>query len=234
MENVKATHVVFVDDEPKVCDVVYKTLGRAGLDVVCFHDAENCLAHLATQRCDLLITDVKMPERDGLDLLEEVRQRLPWVPVLIVTGYGDVPLAVRALKAGAADFVEKPLDRDTFLETVERLIERNARPTARLTAPLTKTERKILYMILEGRNNRDIADALHRSPRTVEVHRSHILEKLGVTNIVELLRRVAEMGLLESVLPRREESPRGAPLAESSEPEVSACDMPPADFSARV
>ncbi|MCU0914550.1 MAG: response regulator [Planctomycetes bacterium] len=227
MESLKATHVVFVDDEPKICDVVRKTLGRTGLDVVCFHGVDDCLAHVTTQRCDLLITDVKMPGRDGLDLLETVRQRLPWVPVLVVTGYGDVPLAVRALKAGAADFVEKPLDRDTFLEAVQRLIERNARPVAALTARLTKTERRILYMILEAHNNHDIAEALHRSPRTIEVHRRHIQEKLGVTNIVELLRRVAEMGLLESVLPRQGEAvPRG-PLSGRSGPEVKSCDTPP-------
>jgi len=214
MESMKATRVVFVDDEPKVCRVVYKTLERVGVEVRCFQCVDDCLEHLTTQRCDLLITDVKMPGRDGMELLAEVKKQLPWIPVLIVTGYGDVPMAVRALKAGAADFVEKPLDRDSFLATVERLIEQNARPAAMLASSLTKAERKILYMVLDGKSNREIADALNRSPRTIEVHRSHILQKLGATNIVELLRCVARMGLLQSVPPGREDSAiHGQPAA---------------------
>jgi two-component system, LuxR family, response regulator FixJ len=222
MESPRMTRVVFVDDEPGVCHAVHKTLGRVGMDVQCFQSADDCLQHLTTQKCDLLITDVKMPGRDGMELLAEVKDRLPWVPVLVVTGFGDVPLAVRALKAGAADFVEKPLDRDSFLKTVERLIERTARPAAVLAASLTRTERKILYLVLDGRSNRDIADALHRSPRTIEVHRSHILQKLGATNIVELLRRVAEMGLLPSEAATREE-PVGHPQSASpSEEEVKS------------
>ena len=206
MESMKAAHVVFVDDEPGVCGVVHKMLERAGADVQCFQCAQDCLKHLAAHRCDLLITDVRMPGTDGMDLLKQVKERLPWIPVLLVTGYGDVPLAVQALKAGAADFVEKPLDRDAFLQTVERLIERNARPAAILEESLTKAERKILYHVLDGKNNREIADALHRSPRTVEVHRSHLMQKLGATNIIELLTRTAEMGLLPSSPARHEDS----------------------------
>jgi FixJ family two-component response regulator len=197
MESMKAAHVVFVDDEPKVCHVVRKTLERAGASVQCFPSAEDCLKHLAVHRCDLLITDVKMPGTDGIDLLRQVKEQRPWIPVLVVTGYGDVPLAVRALKAGAADFVQKPLDLDTFLPMVERLVERNAQPAAILEGSLTKTERKILYLVLDGKNNHEIADTLHRSPRTIEVHRRNLMQKLGATNIIELLKRAAELGLLQ-------------------------------------
>jgi two-component system response regulator FixJ len=199
MESMKAAHVVFVDDEPRVSGVVRKTLERAGAKVDCFQCADDCLRHLATRRCDLLITDVKMPGKDGMTLLREFKERLPWIPVLLVTGYGDVPLAVRALKAGAADFVEKPLDREVFLQTVARLIERNARPAAILEESLTRAERRILYLVLDGRSNREIADALKRSPRTIEVHRNHLMQKLDTANITELLRRAAEMGLLQSL-----------------------------------
>ncbi len=198
MKGIEAAHVVFVDDEPRVCHAVHKTLERAGAQVRCFHGTEDCLQHLAAQRCDLLITDVKMPGKDGLTLLREVKERLPWIPVLIVTGYADVPLAVRALKAGATDFVEKPLDRDAFLQTVERLIERHGRPAALLEQSLTPTERRILFLLLDGKNNREIADALHRSPRTIEAHRGHLMQKLGAANIIELLRRTAELGLLSA------------------------------------
>ncbi len=208
MNSMNAAQVVFVDDEPRVCHAVHKTLERAGAQVRCFQDAEDCLRHLAAQRCDLLITDVKMPGKDGLTLLQEVKKRQPWIPVLIVTGYADVPLAVRALKAGATDFVEKPLDRDAFLQTVERLIERHGRPAALLEESLTRTERRILFLLLDGKNNREIADVLHRSPRTIEAHRSHLMQKLDAANITELLRRAAELGLLSTPPVRPRDIPR--------------------------
>ena len=207
MDSMKAAQVVFVDDEPRVCHAVHTTLERAGAQVHCFHDAEDCLRHLAAQRCDLLITDVKMPGKDGLTLLREVKERQPWIPVLVVTGYADVPLAVRALKAGATDFVEKPLDRDAFLQTVQRLIERHGRPAALLEESLTQAERKILFLLLDGKNNREIADALHRSPRTIEAHRSHLMQKLGAANVIELLRRTAELGLLSTPPARPPDTP---------------------------
>ncbi len=207
MNSMKAAQVVFVDDEPRVCHAVHKTLERAGVQVRCFQGTEDCLRHLAAQRCDLLITDVKMPGKDGLALLREVKERQPWIPVLVVTGYADVPLAVRALKAGATDFVEKPLDRDAFLQTVERLIERHGRPAALLEESLTRTERRVLFLLLDGKNSREIADILHRSPRTIEAHRSHLMEKLDAANIIELLRRAAELGLLSTPPVRPQDIP---------------------------
>ncbi|MHC4519428.1 MAG: response regulator transcription factor [Planctomycetota bacterium] len=197
MENAPSWHIFFVDDEPKVRMVVRKTLERVGVTVSCFGSADDCLAHLETFACDLLITDVKMPEKDGIELLMEVRKQRPWLPVLVVTGFGDVPMAVRALKEGAADFIEKPLDREAFLETVQTLLEQNSQRNAVVNHDLTKTEMRILRLILEGKNNREIAATLHRSPRTVEVHRSHVMHKMGAGNIVELLRRAADMGLFD-------------------------------------
>jgi FixJ family two-component response regulator len=179
---------------------VSKTLERVGLRVKCFHRAADCLLHLAEEPCDLLVTDVRMPGKNGVELLREIKEHQPWLPVLIVTGYGDVPMAVRAMKAGAADFVEKPLDRDTFLQAVQSLLERTPVQTALEKCALTRTEMKILYLILDGKNNREIATALHRSPRTIEVHRGHIMQKLGATSIIELLRRAADLGLLQSNL----------------------------------
>lgn len=203
----RPARVVFVDDEPRICSVVSKTLERGGMSVQCFDRAQDCLTHLAAEPCDLLITDVRMPEKDGIELLGEVRARFPWLPVLIVTGYGDVSLAVRAMKAGAADFIEKPLDRDTFLHAVQSVLARNVGQAALEPCALTQTEMKILYLILDGKNNRDIAVELHRSPRTIEVHRRHVMQKLGASSIIELLRRAADMGLLEPSLPDEKSFP---------------------------
>lgn len=206
MGSVKGAQVVVVDDEPKVCDVVRKTLERAGVNVQCFHGVDDCLAHLAEKRCDLLVTDIRMPGKDGLELLREARRQLPWLPVVVVTGYGDVPMAVRALQAGAADFLEKPLDREVLLGVVRTQLERGAPQSILFDLALTKTEMRVLRLILDGRNNRDIAVVLHRSPRTVEVHRSNLMHKLGASNIVELLRRAADAGLLSENPPGSDEA----------------------------
>lgn len=197
----KRAQVVFVDDEPKVCSAVSRTLACEGLDVQCFQRAADCLAHLTRESCDLLVTDVKMPGKDGMQLLCDVKKHLPWLPVLVVTGYGDVPLAVRAMRAGAADFLEKPLDRDTFLRVVRCLLKRSPRLNALEKCALTRAEMRVLYMILDGKNNREVAAALHRSPRTIEVHRGHVMQKLGAGNIIELLHRAADLGLLPSNKP---------------------------------
>ncbi len=196
MEDGSSQHILFVDDEPKVRMVVRKTLERAGVSVACASSAQDCLAQLRKAKCDLLITDVKMPEMDGIELLIEVKRRLPWLPVLVVTGYGDVPMAVKALRAGAADFIEKPLDREAFLDAVEGLLRENAARTMLFNHSLTKMETRVLELILDGKNSREIATVLHRSSRTIEVHRSHVMRKMGVSNVVELLRQAADMGFL--------------------------------------
>jgi two-component system response regulator FixJ len=206
MTSIMHAQVVFVDDEPKVCDAVRKTLERVGINVQCFPSADDCLAYLAEQRCDLLVTDVRMPGKDGLELLREARRQLPWLPVVVVTGYGDVPMAVRALRAGAADFLEKPLDREVLLGVVRTQLERHAPQSTLFDLALTKTEMRVLRLILDGQNNRDIAGALHRSPRTVEVHRSNLMRKLGASNIVGLLRRAADAGLLNESTPGANEA----------------------------
>jgi len=192
-----SARIVVVDDEPKVCQIVSKTLEREGIHVRSFPGARECLVHLAVERCDLLITDVKMPEMSGIELLQEVRELLPWLPVLIITAYGDVPMAVGAMKAGAVDFIQKPLDRDALLQTVQSLLERSPAQVAMAQCALTRTEMRILYLILDGKNNREIANTLHRSPRTIEVHRGHVMQKLDASSVIELLRRAADLGLVQ-------------------------------------
>lgn len=195
MSDVTAEHVYVVDDEPKVRAVLRRVLEGAGLAVSCFGTADECLDHLGAGKCDLLVTDVRIPGKDGIELLVEVKKTRPWLPVLIVTAFGDVPMAVKALKAGAADFLEKPLDRGIFLEKVRTLLASNSIENAVLGRALTRMEMKILRHILDGRNNREIADLLHRSHRTVEVHRRHLMQKLGANNIVELLRQATRLHL---------------------------------------
>jgi len=190
-------HVFFVDDEPEVLKMVGRTLERVGYKVTCFSQASDCIGQLRYQSCDLLIADVKMPDMDGIELLVEAKRIVPLLPVLIITGYGDIPMAVRALKLGASDFIEKPLDREGFLSTVEHILGRSLSADPLLSKTLTKTEINVLRLILDGRSNKEIAHLQHRSIRTIEAHRSHIMRKLSVDNLVDLLKKAAAMGLFE-------------------------------------
>jgi len=196
MADIPERHVFFLDDESEICNVVKETLEGADIKVTCFACPTECLAQLRSQKCDLLITDLRMPEKDGLELLADVKHLAPWVPVLMITGYGDVPTAVKAIKGGAADFIEKPLGKKAFLQKVRSILQESAPADVSVGQPLTKTEMSVLRCIIDGKSNRDIADLLHRSVRTVEVHRAHIMHKFGVDNIIDLIKLGAAMGLV--------------------------------------
>jgi len=191
MTNITKQYVFFVDDEPKVRKMVGRTLEQAGLKVSCFARAAECLKQLHSQTCDLLITDVKMPEMDGIELLTKVKHIIPSLPVLVITGYGDIPMAVKALKVGASDFIEKPLDRQSFLSAVDSVLKRNTQTHPLVGKVLTKTEMRILRLMLDGKSTKEIAGLLHRSARTIEDHRTHIMHKLGANDLMHLVRLVA-------------------------------------------
>jgi two-component system response regulator FixJ len=189
--------IFFVDDEPKVRKIVARTLEGLGSRVSCFRCAADCIERLHRKQPDLLITDVKMPEMDGIELLIEAKKLIPWIPVLVVTGYGDIPMAVKAVKAGAVDFIEKPFDRQAFILAVESALKQTTPSDPLLGKSLTRAEVKVLHLILAGKNNREIASLLNRSKRTVEVHRSRIMRKVGADNLVSLVKRATVLGLIE-------------------------------------
>ena len=201
MTNRAKQRIFFVDDESSVRKVVCRAFERLGTEVSCLASAADCLEKLRCQRCDLLITDVKMPGMDGLELLTEAKRIVPWLPVLVVTAYGDVPMAVKALKMGALDFIEKPLEMQSLLSIVESVLQRTTPRHPLLGKALTGAEMRVLRFILDGKSNKETAQILHRSVKTVEAHRNHIMRKLGVENVVDLVKRAAEMGLVE-LLPK--------------------------------
>jgi FixJ family two-component response regulator len=190
-------HIFFVDDEEKVLQAVHSTLAQSGAKVSCFKSAAECLGGLRLQNCDLLITDVKMPVMDGIELIGQAKRVKPHLPVIAVTGYGDIPMAVRALRAGARDFIEKPLERHNFLTAVDSILKEDSAPDVLEGRPLTEAEMKVLRLILEGHSNKEIAALLHRSVRTIEDHRGHIMRKVGADNIVDLVKRSYHLGLLD-------------------------------------
>lgn len=197
MTNITKQYVFLVDDEPKVCKMVGRTLEQTGLKVSYFARAAECLKQLHSQKCDLLITDVKMPEMDGIELLTKVKHIIPSLPVLVITGYGDIKMAVKALKMGASDFIEKPLDRQSFLSVVDSVLKQNTQPHRFVGNALTKTEMIVLRLILDGKDTKEIARLRHRSVRTIEDHRSRIMRKIGVDNLVDLVKQTAVVRLVE-------------------------------------
>jgi len=141
-------HVFVVDDEPEVRKAIRRTLELVGYEVSCFDSATDCLAKMRSRRCDLLITDVVLPGMDGMELLSEVKCRTPSLPVLVVTGYGSVEMAVKAMDVGALRLIQKPLDRASFLATVALALKRNSRVRDHRRKPLTRAEIEVLPVAL--------------------------------------------------------------------------------------
>lgn len=189
-------HIFVVDDDSCILDSMSVFLKKAGFECTCFENAYDCLEYLRGQNCDLLITDVRMSGKNGIELLVEVKHIVPWMPVLVMTSYGDIPLAVEAVKKGALEFIEKPLEWESFLTLVQSIVKQNDLSNFLKGKPLTKKEMIILRLILQDKSNKEIARILRRSVRTVEVHRSHIMYKFDVSSVVELVKQAATMGLL--------------------------------------
>lgn len=190
--------IFFVDDDAGIRKIVRLTLEEElPCRVTCFDNAKDCLAALADeqQQCDLLITDVKMPGMDGLTLLSRVRPLRPILPVLIVTGHGDVPMAVKTLKAGALDFIEKPLDEHVLLPAVKMALKKSMAADSLTGKPLTGSERQILQLVAEGKSNSEMAHLLNRSIRTIERHRYQLMSKLNVSSPAELTKIALALGL---------------------------------------
>lgn len=185
--------ICFVDDETEVRAAVSRGLEQEGYEVCCFAEAEECVKHLRRHPVDMVITDFSLPGMDGLALLREVRKIALSLPVMIVTGYGDVRLAIKAIKAGAFDFIEKPLDLNILLSVIESTLQQNGL-VSKMEMRLTKTEVQMLEHIVQGLPNREIARQVHRSVRTVQDHRNRLMHKLGVHNIADLVRVAVRMG----------------------------------------
>jgi len=187
--------VFVVDDDATVLEAVQITLERIGADLHCFSDGASCLKALHSTSCDLLITDVKMPGMSGLKLLREIECLVPSLPVVLMTGYGDIPLAVEALKSGAADFIEKPLEMNSLVSVAKSAIGRSGRRPHRPAQVLSAVEFEVLRLLLAGKSTKEIAKLRHRSVRTIEDERARIMVKLDARNPVELLKRVAAVRL---------------------------------------
>jgi len=194
--------VFIVDDDPAVRDALSLLLGIQDYRVAVFGDAESFLkAYKSTWR-GCLVLDIRMPGMDGLTLQKHLAELGSELPVIIMTGHGDVASAREAFRAFAVDFLEKPLDHrkllaaiaDAFSRQRTRLVaEMNRSEIERLLARLTPREQEVMARVVAGQHNRDIAAELGISPRTVEVHKARMMDKLGVSNVADLVRLNLEL-----------------------------------------
>ena len=199
---VKAT-VFVVDDDADVRASVRALLEAESLPVETYESAVAFLAEGAFGR-GCVVADIRMPDMDGLELQQELTRRQIGLPVIIVTGHGDVALAVRAMKAGAVDFIEKPFDADLLLDSIRRALETGERTQARASeakaaaaaiSQLTAREREVLEHLIARQPNKVIAYELGISPRTVEIHRARVMEKLKAHSLSDLVRLGLAAGL---------------------------------------
>jgi two-component system response regulator FixJ len=199
-----ADPILIVDDDADVRDSLRALLESAGFEVRDFDSAKAVLAEGALAKGACLIADIRMPDMDGLALQEELVNRRVGIPVIIVTGHGDVPLAVRAMRAGAIDFIEKPFDDELLLKSIERALQigkdsRNqasfAETAAARVGQLTERERQVLERLVAGQPNKVIAYELDISPRTVEIHRAHVMEKMQARSLSDVVRFALAAGV---------------------------------------
>ncbi len=196
-----ATPTVFiVDDDPAVRDAVSLLLKTDGLAVATFASAAAFLESTAIQRPGCLVLDVRMPGMSGLDLQKQLRARGCHTPILFMTGHGDVPMAIRAMKGGAFDFLEKPFQGEALVARVREALALDARQRRRQArraeagarlALLSPREREVLDRVAAGQYNKVIAAKLGISLSTVEIHRKRVMEKLQAESLSDLIQTLA-------------------------------------------
>ncbi|MDI6451068.1 response regulator transcription factor [Anaerobaca lacustris] len=190
------SRIFYANGDLKSTDVVQDALSRVDASVTCFANCGECLASIRHGGCRLLVTNVPEPADEGIELLTRVKSAAPWVPVIMLVEPGRIDTAVRAMKAGATDCIERPPQADHLLSAVRGALHNSIDGLP--AKPLTDVEQSVLQLILEGMTNGQIATALHRSRRTVEVHRADIMRKLGARHIVDLVRNAALAGLVRA------------------------------------
>lgn len=195
------THIV--DDDPAVRDALQWLLQSRGVSSRTWESAQEFLAFASRKLSGCLLLDVRMPGMNGVELFDRLRAQHCHLPVIFLTGHGDVPMAVQALKDGAFDFVEKPYDDNALVDKVLAAIahdnircskESSISLLEQRLSQLTLREQEVMQRILAGKLNKVIADELGIAMRTVEVHRSHIFEKMQVRSAVELSQALAGLG----------------------------------------
>lgn len=196
--------VYLLDDEPEMRKALTRLLRAQGLAVRSFASARELLAQAPPRGPACLVLDVAMPEMDGLQVQERLRERGVDLPIVFLTGRGNIPMSVRALKAGAEDFLTKPVDGADLLRAIRAALQRGADRRAKSDdladlrerlALLTPREREVLGHVIAGKLNKQIAAALGTGEQNVKVHRGRLMRKLGLKSVADLVRTAERLGL---------------------------------------
>jgi two-component system, LuxR family, response regulator FixJ len=198
--------VYVIDDDAAMRDSLQFLLDSSGFDVTLFDAAQDFLDALPGLSFGCVVSDVRMPGIDGIELLKHMKAADNRFPILIMTGHGDVPLAVEAMKLGAIDFLEKPFEEERLTTMIESAI-RQAEPAARSEAvtqeiltrveSLSPRERQVMDGLMAGLSNKMIAREYDISPRTIEVYRANVMTKMGASSLSELVRLAMRAGVLK-------------------------------------
>lgn len=205
MSNHTDSRVFVVDDDEAVRDSLLVLLGNRGWATMAFESADAFLQAFRPEWKGCILLDIRMPGTDGMTLLRQLKDQGCTLPIIMMTGHGDVPTAVRAMRTGAFDFLEKPFTQDVIFAAVERARATLAQarvdiaPPSEVTARLerlTVREREVLDRLVIGATNKEIARQLDISPRTVEIHRSRVMEKMETPTLSHLVRLAIGAGIV--------------------------------------
>lgn len=188
--------LIIIDDNPEICKSLKCLFESIQLKVETYHSCHAFLEHHQDINSSCIIVDVRMPQMGGLELLEHLKLQKNHTPVIVITGHGDIEMAVRAMKLGAVDFLIKPFNHQILLETVQRCINQsqpsNTTDITKRISRLSKRELQIIDLILEGKLNKEIAYELSISMSTVEAHRANIMQKMQAKTIAHLTKLYLE------------------------------------------
>lgn len=199
------TSTVFVvDDDPSVRRGVGRLVRSAGYDVETFASGEEFLNRSPSHEPSCLVLDVRMPGLTGLDLQDAINKKEDAIPIVFITGHGDVPTSVRAMKAGAVDFLQKPFDAHDLLDAIERAVARDATDRVRRAEiadvrervnSLTRREYEVFALVVTGMLNKQIGQELGTSEKTVKVHRGRVMQKMRANSVTDLVRFAEKIGV---------------------------------------
>lgn len=198
--------VFVVDDDSHVRGSLEQLIKSVGLNVHTFSSAQEFLDQDLPDTPSCLVLDIRMPSLSGLDLQDELVKRGLTTPVIFITGHGTVPMSVRAMKAGAVDFLQKPFEDQDLLDAIHRAIEQNKQTRLeqaeigeikRRVESLTPREYEVLVLVVAGMLNKQIAYDLKMSENTVKTHRAHIMQKMQVESLADLVRLTEKVGILQ-------------------------------------
>lgn len=191
MARTTETSVYIVDDDTELANSLKTRLSSLGIEAHCFIRGKDFMEAMQKYRPDCVLLEIRLPDIDGLSILERVMGLYPEIPVIMMTGYAEVPITVRVMKAGAQDLIEKPFNHHAVVEAIQRILTTSRINTGETIEPLnrlTSREHQVLKGIVQGLFSKEIAENLGISQRTVEVHRANLMEKTRSRNVAELVR----------------------------------------------